>query len=174
MKKISFIISLGLLSLSLANGQTLNADESIVNFTITKMGGKTAEGTFGGMKGEIRFDATDLVNSYFKVTIDVSTVNTENKKRDKDLRSEKYFFMEEYPVILFESGSIKKTNDGFLTTGNLTIRGVSKEVELPFTYQDGKFTGKLEVNRFDYKIAEGVKTKTVGEMASLEIIAVIN
>jgi polyisoprenoid-binding protein YceI len=174
MKKISFIISLFLLSINLTNAQTLNGEESIVNFNITKMGGKTIEGTFGGMKGEIRFEKTDLDNSSFKVSIDVATVNTESKKRDKDLRNEKYFFVEEYPVILFESGSIKKTDEGFLTVGKLTMRGISKEVEIPFTYKDGKFTGKLEVNRFDYKIAEEVKTKTVGEIASMEIIAVVN
>jgi polyisoprenoid-binding protein YceI len=174
MKKISFIISLVLLSINLTNAQTLNGEKSIVNFNITKMGGKTVEGTFGGMKGEIRFEKTDLDNSSFKVSIDVTTVNTESNKRDKDLLKEKYFFVEEYPVILFESGSIKKTDKGFLTVGKLTMRGVSKEVEIPFTYKDGKFTGKLEVNRFDYKIAEGVKTKTVGEIASLEIIAVVN
>ncbi len=111
MKKISFIISLVLLSINLTNAPTLNVEESIVNFSITKMGGKTVEGTFGGMKGEIRFEKTDLENSSFKVTIDVATVNTESKKRDKDLLKEKYFFVEEYPVILFESSSIKKTDD---------------------------------------------------------------
>jgi polyisoprenoid-binding protein YceI len=174
MKKISFIISLVILSINLTNAQTLNTEESIVNFTITKMGGKTVEGTFGGMKGEILFEETDLASSSFKVSIDVTTVNTESNKRDKDLQKEKYFFVEEYPVILFESGSIKKTDEGFLTTGKLTMRGVSKEVEIPFTYKDGKFTGKFKVNRFDYKIAEEVKTKTVGEIASMEIIAVVN
>ena len=174
MKKISFIISIFLLSINLTNAQTLNGEESKVIFNITKLGGKTLEGTFGGMKGEIRFDETDLDNSSFKVSIDPATVNTESKKRDKDLRNDKYLHVEEYPVIRFESGSIKKTKEGFLTAGKLFMHGVSKEVEIPFTYKDGKFTGKLEVNRFDYKIAEGTKTKTVGEIASVEIIAVLN
>ena len=135
---------------------------------------RTVKGAFTGMKGEIRFDETDLVNSSFKVSIDAATVNTENEKRDDHLRNEDFFHVDEYPVISFESHSIQKTDNGFITLGKLSMHGVSRDVEISFTYINGQFVGALEVNRFDYTIGEGTGTTSVDEMASLEIIAVVN
>ena len=181
MKKVSFIAILAFLFLGLAGAQTLNAEAqtlnaeaSIVNFSISKKGGKMVDGNFKGMKGDIRFEEGDLGNSSFKVSIDAATIDTGNRIRDMDLRSKRYLHTDAFPLIVFESASIEKRGEGFLTKGKLSLHGVSKEVEIPFTYADGTFTGKLEVNRFDYKIAEGTKVKTVGEVASLEIIAVLN
>lgn len=174
MKKLSFIAGLAFLFLALAGAQTLNEEASIVHFSISKKGGKMVDGKFKGMKGEVLFEEGDLENSSFKVSIDAATIDTGSKIRDMDLRSKRYLHVDAFPLIVFESASIEKRGEGFLTKGKLTLHGVSKEVEIPFSYTDGKFTGKLEVNRFDYKIAEGTKVKTVGEVASLEIIAVVN
>jgi polyisoprenoid-binding protein YceI len=174
MKKIAFIIGLAIVGISTVYAQTINSGKSIVNFSIKNMKVRTVEGTFIGMKGEIRFDETNLANSGFKVTIDAATVNTENEKRDDHLRNEDFFHVEEYPVISFESSSIKNTSEGFITTGMLSMHGVSNEVAFPFTYSENQFRGILDVNRFDYKIGEGTSITSVDEIASLEIIAVLN
>lgn len=173
MKKIGLIASMAFLAIGFGNAQTIDSGNSKVNFSIKNMKVRTVEGTFSGMKGEIRFDKTDLANSSFKVTIDAATINTENEKRDDHLRSEDFFHVETYPVISYESSSIKNTSEGYMTTGTLSMHGVSKEMEIPFTYSNKQFRGTLEVNRFDYKIGEGTGKATVGETASLEIIAVV-
>jgi len=174
MKKIGLIVSLAFLVMGFGNAQTIDSDKSVVNFSILNMKVRTVEGTFTGMKGEISFDETDLANSSFKVSIEATTVNTENEKRDDHLRNEDFFHVEEYPMISFESSSIKNTSEGFMTTGMLSMHGVSKEVAFPFTFIENQFRGTLEINRFDYKIGEGTSTSSVDETASLEIIAVVN
>lgn len=174
MKKISLVVSLVILTISFAHAQTIDSEKSVVNFSIENMKVRTVKGTFTGVKGEISFDETHLANSSFKVSIDAATVNTENEKRDDHLRNEDFFHVEAYPVISFESHSIQKTDSGFITSGKLSMHGVSREVEIPFTYINSQFVGALEVNRFDYKIGEGTSTTSVDEMASLEIIAVVN
>ncbi len=166
------IASLVILAASFANAQSLNSDKSLVNFSIKNMKVRTVEGTFTGMKGEIRFDENDLDKSSFKVSVDAATVNTDNKKRDDHLRNADFFHVEEYPQISFESTSIELTSNGFSTKGMLTMHGVTREVEIPFTFSDNQFVGTLDVNRFDYKIGEDTGTTSVDETATLEIIAV--
>ncbi len=174
MKKTGLVVAMIFMTISFTKAQSLNSENSIVNFSIKNMKVRTVEGSFAGMKGEIRFDESDLVNSSFKVSIDAASVNTGNKKRDDHLRNEDFFHVEKYPLITYESSSIQRTNEGFLTTGTLSMHGVSKEVTFPFTFSDNQFRGTLDVNRFDYKIGEGTGTTSVDETASLEIIAVLD
>ena len=174
MKKIGLIASLAFMASGFGSAQTIDSGKSIVNFSIENMKVRTVTGTFTGMKGEIRFDETDLANSSFNVSIEAASVNTENKERNDHLRNEDFFHVEEYPVISFESSSIQRTSSGFLTSGMLSMHGVSREVEIPFTYSNNQFVGILEVNRFDYKIGEGTNTTSVDETARLEIIVVVN
>ena len=174
MKKIVVMLGMALVGMSVMNAQTLDSEKSLVKFSIKNMQTRTVNGSFTGMKGEIFFDEKDLANSSFKVTVDAATVNTEDEKRDDHLRNEDFFHVEEYPVIRFESSGLVKTSDGYLTKGTLSMHGVSKEVEISFAYENGKFSGTLEVNRFDYKIGEGTKPMMVDETVSLEIIAVLS
>lgn len=173
MKKIGLVLSFVLALSGWINAQTINSQKSIVNFEIGNMKVKTVEGTFGGMKGDLVFDVSDLVNSHFKVCIDAATVNTDNEKRDDHLRNEDFFYVEKHPEICFTSISISKTGDAYITKGELEMHGVTKIVEIPFTFDDNKFTGRLSVNRFDYKIGEGTNTMMVSEEVSLEIICVV-
>jgi polyisoprenoid-binding protein YceI len=173
MKKISLISVLSLLALNIIYAQTLNSEMSIVKFGIGNMNIRTVEGTITGMKGEIRFDTTDLAGSLFNVCVDPTTVATGIKMRDKHLRGENFFHVETYPEICFNSSFIQKTASGFTTLGKLTMHGVSREVEIPFTYSNKQFAGTLEVNRFEYEVGEGTSTFTAGEIINLEIIAVL-
>jgi polyisoprenoid-binding protein YceI len=174
MKKIPMLIGLAILATTLSNAQTLNSEQSVVNFSIKNMKIRTVKGTFTGMKGEVHFDESDLAGSGFKVSVDAASVNTGNKKRDEHLRDEDFFHVEAYPIVSFESTSIQKTNSGFITRGNLNMHGVSKEVEIPFTYSKNQFKGRLELNRFHYKIGEETGTTAAGESVRLEIVAILN
>jgi len=173
MNKIALTLALFLMASGLAGAQTLISEQSIVKFSIKNLKVRTVEGTFTGMAGEIRFVEDDPANAAFLVSVDAASVNTENKRRDDHLRSEDFFDVEKYPAIRFESDTIQKTTEGFTTRGRLSLHGVTREVEIPFTFDDNQFKGHLEINRLDYKVGEGTGTFTAGEIASLEILVVV-
>lgn len=139
-------------SISTLCGQSINPDQSTVNFEVSNFGMGSVDGAFSGMKGNITFDANELSNATFEVCIDAKSIDTGNNKRDGHLKGEDFFDVEKYPTICFSSNEITKTKDGFKATGTLNMHGISKSEEIIFTYRDGIFTGDLTVNRKDYKI----------------------
>jgi polyisoprenoid-binding protein YceI len=91
----------------------------------------TVRGQFKGVTGTVVWDDQDLSKSTIEVTIDATTVDTSEPKRDKDLKSEKFFDVAKYPTITFKSKKIENVSAGKLkVTGDLTIHGVTKEVVL--------------------------------------------
>lgn len=131
----------------------------------------TVEGTFKGMKGDIHFDANDLNSSYFKVTIDASTVDTDNSKRDEHLKEADFFNVSKYPTIKFTSSAIvrSKKEGYYIAKGQLQIGETSKEIKIPFTYQNDTFKGSLKINRFDYKIGTEYNTFLIAEEVNIGI-----
>ncbi|MGH8018101.1 MAG: YceI family protein [Opitutaceae bacterium] len=89
-------------------------------------------GSFGKFEGTIKVDRDNLENSSIDATIDTTSIDTANERRDKHLRSDDFFLVETYPKITFKSTSWKKTGDEneFEVTGDLTIKDVTKSVVL--------------------------------------------
>lgn len=174
MKKTGTIIALVLTAIVSINAQSINTEKSVVNFTTKGMFGKEVTGTFTGMKGQVQFDESNLAGSGFDVTIDAGSIFTDNKKRDNHLKTEDFFEVETYLEIRFKSQSVEKTSDGYVTKGEITMHGVSHPASIAFTYANNTLKGTLEINRFDYKIGEDIKTKMVAELAQVEIICVLN
>lgn len=152
------------------NAQTLSTENSVVNFKIGNMKIRTVKGSFQGLKGAIHFDPTDLATASFEVCLDVATVNTGNKKRDDHLLKEDFFSEADYPLICFKSIKVEKIAEAYQTKGNLTIRGITKEVTLPFVFDGKTFRGTLEVSRYDYGVGMDTGTFMVAENVELEII----
>ena len=90
------------------------------------------EGFFNDYKGEINFDEADLDGSSVNFAVQVASVKTDSDKRDGHLQSGDFFDVEKYPEMKFTSTSIAKTEKGYVAKGNLTIRDVTKSVEVPF------------------------------------------
>lgn len=98
------------------------------------------------------------------VTIDVSTVDTREPARDKDLRGEKFFDVEHFLTMTFKSTKVEQAGAGKLkATGNLTIRGVTKEVVLdvdgptaaikdPYGNQRAAVNATTKINRQDFGV----------------------
>lgn len=172
MKTIYLIFTL-LFATIMANAQAINSAKSMVKFSIDNMKVNTVNGTFSGMKGAIVFNENDLENSSFNVSVDAKTVNTENEKRDTHLKNEDFFNVDIYPEIRFLSTSIIKTPKGYKTTGNLTLHGVTKPIEIILTYQNKTFKGQLTINRLDYKLGESTNSFMVGKETEIEIICSI-
>ena len=91
-------------------------------------------GTFRDYQVDFQFDRENPENSSMKVTINVSSVDTNNERRDNHLRSGDFFNAAEYPQMTFESTSVKKVSGNqFVATGKLTIKGITQEIDLPIT-----------------------------------------
>lgn len=143
----------------------------LISFKI-KNAGVNVKGTFHDHSVTARFDENDLANAYFEVKIEVSSLDTGIKGRDKHLKKAKYFDLENHPQIVFKSTSIRKTAEGYTAVGDLTIKKTTRQVEIPFTVTalDGKykdFSGFLEIDRRDYGV--GKNHLIMGDAVKIEI-----
>jgi polyisoprenoid-binding protein YceI len=159
-------ISVFVLGLMAVNGVAqekydIDASHSNVNFTVRHMVVSKVSGGFKEFSGAILYDEKDISKSSVNVTIKTASVNTQNERRDTHLRSADFFDAENNPDITFVSKKIEKRNDGHVAIGDFTMRGVTKEIELPFTIlgkqktQRGTVMGieaKTTLNRFDYGV----------------------
>lgn len=147
------IISLAAISQNL----TPTDNGSKVKFVINNFGIATG-GTFEGLGGSITFDPNDLGSARFSVTVDAKTVDTDIEARDNHLRKAEYFDVAKYPTLTFTSTKVTKTNSSnyLYMFGNITIKGVTKQVKFPFkaTQKDGGylFEGSFELNRRDFGV----------------------
>jgi polyisoprenoid-binding protein YceI len=163
---------LGFVSVVLAVcGSAWAADEykidpvhSTVGFAVKHLAVSTVHGRFNDFGGSIIFDEKDPSKSSVDVIIKSASINTDNNNRDNDLRSPNYLDTAKFPEITFKSKAVEKKGDGYVAHGTLTIHGVSKDVDLPFTLtgpvstQRGKALGAeagLPIVRQDYGVAGG-------------------
>ena len=151
--------------------QTIDTVKSGVTFEVMNMKINTVEGSFKGMKGDLQFDANDLDNSYFNATIDASTIDTDNSKRDEHLKEEDFFNVKKHKTIDFTSNAVvrSKKEGYFIAKGQLQIGEIAKEVKIPFTYQNGIFNGTLKINRLDYEIGTEYSAFLISEEVSIKI-----
>ena len=146
------------------------ADKSEINFTIKNFGLNT-NGSFSGLKGTIQFDSTKLSSTSFNISVAANTVNTGVDARDSHLKKEEYFDADKYPTISFKSTEIKKTSNGFVVSGSLTIKSTTKNISFPFSVkpQSGGllFTGNFTINRKDYDV--GGSSAVLGNNVDLSL-----
>ncbi len=177
MKNILLTFSLIIMTATFGLSQIIDTSQSVVELAVKNLGFNKVKGTIKGMTGTVVFNPEDLSNAKFSTSVQIATINTGNKKRDKHLRSEDFFEIEKYPAIRFESQKIEKTADGYSTTGTLTIKDVSKTVQLPFiAVQAGDqmtLTGTLMINRKEYNVGSGISNFMANEEANLTIICVL-
>lgn len=137
-----------------ALAQNWQPTTSSVSFKI-KMLGVNVDGTLKGMKTSLKFANNEPVA--LSATIDSKSINTSNSLRDKHLKEKEEFFQPElFPVISMSSVSIQKTADSkFTGVFKVTIKNVSKNLKIPFTFSDDAGKGMLKanftINRQDFK-----------------------
>ena len=151
---------------------------SKVHFVIKNFGIATG-GDLSGIRGIILFSPDSLARCSFDVTVAVATVNTSNTMRDKSLVSDEYFDAAQYPVLRLVSTKIGKTNktdSGFYYfTGNLIIKGITKEISFPFhakkINEDYVFTGNFDIDRTLYGVGEKSMVLSNSVTVSLKVAA---
>jgi polyisoprenoid-binding protein YceI len=89
-------------------------------------------GRFQRFVGFMQYDEKNLLDFRVDFTVDVSTINTDNAKRDKDLLSPNFFNADKFPVMKFVANRVEKRGDALIAIGYLTIRDITKLIEVPF------------------------------------------
>lgn len=114
------------------------------------------DGRFNSFDGSVKLDKDNLLNSKADFSIDVSSVDTRDAKRDNHLQSGDFFDAKKFPKMTFASTKFEdKGNGNYLIHGKLTIRDVTKDVALPF-----KILGETEHPMKKGMIVSGVQLKT--------------
>jgi polyisoprenoid-binding protein YceI len=104
--------------------------DSSANFSVKHLVVSTEHGSMSGMKGKVIYDPKDPSKDSVEATLDVATINTNNQKRDDQLKSD-FFDQPHFPQIIFKSTKVWKDGSGNLQmSGNLTIKGHTKPVVL--------------------------------------------
>ena len=108
--------------------------------------------TFKGLKAEISFDQSKPENSKISATIDATTVDTGNESMTEHAKEPNVLDTEKFKVITFKSSSVKKTATGYEVTGNLTLKGITKQITFPFTFEKETFIGEFSIAANDFNI----------------------
>jgi polyisoprenoid-binding protein YceI len=172
-----FLLAFFLLGGSAAEGQSYHPVDKSSSIKVTvKNAGMDVEGKLTGLEGEISFNPADLKSASFSISVDAKTINTGIDVRDESLRGEEYLNTGAHPRISFVSKQVTQVRPGsYLVKGTLTIRGISKDINLPFTAvqkEDGLlFSGECRVSRMDYKIGVGSLVLSDGMQLSLKVFA---
>ncbi len=137
-------------------------------------------GAFNEFEGSAVVDGADFTKSTGQLTIQAASIDTRNEQRDAHLRSNDFLAMEEYPQITFVATDIRQAGATSLElTGDLTIRGVTNSVTIPFEFEGAAtdpfgnlrvgFEGSAVINRKDYGITWNAALETGGVLVSDKI-----
>ena len=138
-------------------------------------------GAFNEFTGTAHIDGEKPEQSSVELVIKAESIDTRNADRDAHLRSNDFLKMDEYPEITFRSTGVRQTGeDEFEVTGDLTVKGVTRSVTVPFTYE-GRATdpfgnsrigleGSTTINRQDFGVTWNAALETGGFLVSDKVI----
>jgi len=135
----------------------------------------SAHGHFDKWDAEVQLDPAKIENSSFKITIEAASINTRIERRDNHLRSKDFFDVATYPQIMLVSKKITKTGAGKYTVeGDLTLRGVTKQIEVQITqvfYENnrGRFRANFPINRKDFGITFNSNMNPIEDIVQVQV-----
>jgi len=149
----------------------------------------TVHGYFDDYSGTVNFEPDNLAASKVNFKIKVDGIQTQVSQRDNHLRSPDFFDAGKYPYIVFDSTAITHAGgDHYEVAGKLTIKDVTRDIVLPFTYYGVKdhpaspgdevmgFDAAITLNRLDYHVGDGkfyrmgIVDKDVNVAVSVEML----
>jgi polyisoprenoid-binding protein YceI len=143
-----------------ADPYVIDATHSNVTFSIRHIF-SLVNGRFTKFKGTIQFDQNAIEKLAVDMTVETASINTDNERRDAHLRSADFFLADSFPTMTFKSTKAYRDEKGLFVEGNLTIRGVTKPMTIPFEIlgvggEPGKmvagFVSTFKINRKDFGI----------------------
>ena len=151
----------------------LNSNESSVSFIAKNLSLKVS-GKITGMKVQTDYNPTNILSASFEGSVDVATIDTNISLRDNHLRSPDYFDAKKYPKISFKSKSVSEEGSVLAVVGDLTIKGVTKEVKILFTVKRDvvyhKFIGDITIQRKDFHLGSN-STLIMADVVKIRIFA---
>jgi polyisoprenoid-binding protein YceI len=165
---------------SLTGTYTIDPSHSRVGFVARHAMVTKVRGSFNEFEGSAVLDGDNPAASTASVTIQVASIDTRNEQRDGHLRSNDFLAIDEFPQITFVSTGVRQSaDDEFELTGDLTIKGVTKPVTVPFTFEGTAvdpfgntrigFEGAVTINRKDYGVSWNAALETGGVLVSDKI-----
>lgn len=139
-----------------ASAQTRwNVYEYHISFKI-KNAGISVSGTFSGLNADILFSQEKPASSSIKASVASNTLATGIGKRDHTIKKEKYLNVDTFKVIEAVSTKIYTKDNDYAGMFNITIKGTTKEIEIPFKFLQfgdlADFTGEFSLNRRDFNV----------------------
>jgi polyisoprenoid-binding protein YceI len=118
---------------------TYNFDPAhgIIGFGVRHLGIAIVEGRFKDFKGSVNYDEKDVTRSTVEFTAKIDSVDTGVAPRDAHLKTADFFDAAKYPEMSFKSTKVEKNGKRLILTGDLTIKGVTKQVSFPFSMTGG-------------------------------------
>jgi polyisoprenoid-binding protein YceI len=158
---------------------------SSVGFAVRFFGVHTVRGRFTSVSGTIR-QSPDARRCGVEIKVDISSIATLIPLRDRHLRSSHYFDAIRFPEMLFRSQTIERRDTGIIVVGPLTIRDVTRDIEVTMTrllaHEDGRdgasaskirFRGRFQLDRADFGVrglgAFGIADRAIGRVVSCEL-----
>jgi len=134
-------------------------------------------GAFNEFEGTATLDGANPAASHVEVTINAASIDTRNAQRDEHLRSNDFLAMQEHPKITFSSTGVRQVDDTtFEVTGDLTIKGVTNAITIPFEFEGAAkdpfgnqrvgFEGSVTINRKDYGVTWNAALEGGGVLVS--------
>ncbi len=153
---------------------------SEVNFKVKHLVVSTVTGHFNTFDASIESGEPDFSDAVIRFEADVNSIDTKNEQRDGHLKSADFFDAASFPKLSFVSRSVKKISDYEMQiVGDLTMRGVTKQVTLDAVYngtvagfggnQVAGFEIRTKLNRFDFGLQWSATTETGGIVVSNEV-----
>lgn len=189
MKKLIFTAAaVSIAAVSFAQNWKLDAAHSKIKFNTKYLLISDVDGEFKKIDGTFVSAKPDWSDMSANVTADVNSITTDNEMRDKHIKADDFFNAEKYPNITFKSKSVKNLGGNrFILTGDLTIRDVTKQVEMPVVYNGTvkdpwgntkagfKATGKINRKDFNLKYngAAGTGEAVVGDEVEFTVDLVL-
>lgn len=146
---------------------------SYIGFSVKYMGFAMVKGRFEKFHGTFKFDESEISRTSVSLSIAVNSIDSDNDRRDKDLKSENWFNAKKFPNITFVSKKVRPTQSGFEIIGDLTIKAVTKEVVVKMNQASGIlrdirgdvqviFSGETSIDRTEFGV-EGKRWSAIKE-----------
>jgi polyisoprenoid-binding protein YceI len=156
---------------------TLDPAHSRIGFVARHAMVTKVRGAFNEFTGTAVLDGANPADSRVEVTIEAASIDTRNAQRDEHLRGNDFLAMQEYPKITFTSTGVRQAAETtFEVTGDLTIKGVTKSITIPFTFEGAAtdpfgnqrvgFEGSVTINRKDYGVTWNAALEGGGVLVS--------
>ncbi|MBW3639980.1 MAG: YceI family protein [Actinobacteria bacterium] len=159
---------------------TIDPAHSRIGFVARHAMVTKVRGAFNDLEGTAVLDGDDPSRSTASVTVQAASIDTRSEQRDGHVRGADFFDVENYPTITFVSTSARQNGDVYELTGDLTVKGITKSVTVPFSYEGAAtdpygnqrvgFEGSVTVNRKDFGLDFNAPLATGGVLVGEKVV----